>query len=84
MRSFALKVVIEEDRFENGRPAFHASCPAIPGCRTWGYTYDEALTNIREAIELCVDALLAEGKELALDSNQGVVEVPSPAVVVNV
>jgi predicted RNase H-like HicB family nuclease len=84
MRSFALKVLIEEDRFEDGRPAFQASCPALPGCRTWGYTYDEALTNIREVIELCVDALLAEGKEIPLDSSHGVVEVPSPAVLVNV
>lgn len=84
MRSFALKVVIEEDQFEDGRQAFHASCPALPGCRTWGYTYEEALTNIREAIELCVDTLLEDGKELPLDLSKGVVEVPSPAVVVNV
>jgi len=60
MRSFALKGVIEEDRFEDGRPAYHAFCPALPGCRTWGYTYEEALTNIREALELCVDTLTKE------------------------
>ena len=83
MKSYALQVVIEEDRFEDGRQAFHAFCPALPGCRTWGYTYDDALTNIRETIELCIDTMRAEGRAITVDPNQGVVEVPSPAVVVN-
>ncbi len=42
-----LHVVIEED--ESGY--FVAEVPALPGCFSQGKTRDEALTNIKEAIE---------------------------------
>ncbi len=32
-----------------------AACPAIPGCLSQGRTRTEALANIREAINLCLD-----------------------------
>ena len=31
-------------------------CPSIPGCVSQGDTKEEALANIREAIELCLEA----------------------------
>jgi predicted RNase H-like HicB family nuclease len=34
------------------------SCPALPGCRTQGRTREEALENIKEAIELYLEALI--------------------------
>jgi len=42
-----LHVVIEKD--ESGY--FVAEVPALPGCFSQGKTREEALTNIREAIE---------------------------------
>ena len=41
---------------------FHAFCPALKGCHTEGETTEEALRNIREAIELYIDSLLAHGE----------------------
>ena len=38
-----------------------AECPSLPGCVSDGATVEEALTNIKEAIELCVEALKEEG-----------------------
>jgi predicted RNase H-like HicB family nuclease len=29
-------------------------CPILKGCRSYGRTVDEALENIREAIEVCL------------------------------
>jgi predicted RNase H-like HicB family nuclease len=38
-----------------------AECPIIPGCISQGRTRDEALANIREAIELCLESRNDEG-----------------------
>jgi predicted RNase H-like HicB family nuclease len=32
-----------------------AQCPVIPGCISQGHTREEALANICEAIELCLE-----------------------------
>lgn len=50
------RVIIEQD--EDG--VFVASVPAIPGCHTQGETYEEALVNVKEAIELCVEEARAD------------------------
>jgi len=83
MKSYVFKVVIEEDRFADGRKAFHASCPALKGCHTWGHTHEEALAHIQEAVEIYVWDLIEAGELIPVDA-EGVVELPSPAVAVNV
>ena len=40
-----------------------ARCPVLPGCISEGRTRDEALENIREAIELCLECAEVEGWE---------------------
>lgn len=41
---------------------FHVSCPALRGCHSHGETLDEAMQNIREAIEVYVESLVAHGE----------------------
>jgi predicted RNase H-like HicB family nuclease len=41
-----------------------AECPALPGCISQGRTREEALENIREAIELCLESRQDEGWDL--------------------
>ena len=41
--------------------------PALPGCFSQGETVDEALANVREAIELHVESLKEEGREIPRD-----------------
>ena len=48
------KVVLEEDEEVGG---YIASCPGIPGCFSQGETADEALENIKEAIQACLESL---------------------------
>jgi predicted RNase H-like HicB family nuclease len=54
-------VVIEKD--EHG---FYAWCPELKGCHSQGQTLDEAIANIREAIELYLETLTEEERSAAL------------------
>lgn len=40
-----------------------AECPELPGCASQGRTRDDALANIREAIEGWLDVAAATGSE---------------------
>jgi len=58
--SSILNVIVEKDKY-----GYYAYCPELEGCHTQGDTFDEAMKNIKEAIELYVDTLSAkERKEL--------------------
>lgn len=54
-----------------------AECPALPGCVTQGRTADEALRNVREAIELSLETRRAHGLPLAIDVVEVEVEAPT-------
>ena len=47
------------DRDEDG--AWVAECPSIPGCVSQGATRDEALVNVSEAINLCLEVRAEHG-----------------------
>jgi predicted RNase H-like HicB family nuclease len=57
---------------------FVASAPALPGCHTQGETIEEAERNIKEAIALYLESLLAHGEPIPVEgpSYQGRVSVP--------
>ncbi len=57
--SMKLKVVIKDDKEDGG---YNVSCPAIPGCHSQGETVEEALENITEAIEGCLEVLNERAK----------------------
>lgn len=47
-----------------------AECPAIPGCVSQGKTEQEALANIREAIEACLEARAGNGMPLTVSTRE--------------
>ena len=53
------KVFLEPDEEYGG---YVVVCPSIPGCYSQGPTVEEALANIREAIELCLDVMEERGE----------------------
>jgi predicted RNase H-like HicB family nuclease len=44
--------------------------PSLPGCISQGDTLDEALANIREAIELYIEGMAELGQEVPEDNGQ--------------
>jgi antitoxin HicB len=40
---------------------YFVECPSLPGCYSQGETVDEAVANIREAIELALDDMRETG-----------------------
>jgi predicted RNase H-like HicB family nuclease len=44
-----------------------AECPSLPGCISQGKTKEEAIANIKEAIELYVEDLIASGEPVPED-----------------
>jgi len=51
------------------------SVPALPGCVSQGDSRDEALANIREAIELYVEDCRAAGDPVPTEAGKEFVEV---------
>ncbi|OGZ96306.1 MAG: hypothetical protein A3J10_04080 [Candidatus Sungbacteria bacterium RIFCSPLOWO2_02_FULL_54_10] len=58
-KTFVYQVTIEQDD-----DRYHAEIPALPGCYSWGHTYEEALKNIHEAAELWMETLTEDGEPI--------------------
>ncbi len=63
-----MKLVITLDRDETGMLV--AECPAIPGCISQGHTQAEALANIRQALQGCVESRLANGMPVTIATRE--------------
>ena len=56
---YKLSVVIEKD--EDG---YFVLCPELQGCYSQGDSYEEAIANIREAIQLTIEDMIENGEEI--------------------
>ena len=76
MAKYQFTVVVERD--EDG--VYISSCPALQGCHSYGATYEEALQNVKEAIQLHIEARQSVGEpipiEIAVDRVEVNVETP--------
>lgn len=66
MAKYRFKVIVEVD--EDGK--YIASCPALPACYAQGDTLEEALENIKDVIEMCLEELREEGKEPEVEKSE--------------
>lgn len=67
-------VIVVADQEDGG---YVAECPAIPGCVSDGDTIEEAMANIRDAIQGCLTVLKEKGEPVPEPSDAllGSVEV---------
>lgn len=56
--SYKVSVVIEKDEY-----GYYAYAPELEGCQSQGDTFENALSNIREAVELYLETLSEEDRK---------------------
>jgi predicted RNase H-like HicB family nuclease len=66
-------VILEQE--EDG--GYVVSVPVLPGCATQGDTREEALRNVREAIELYIEDCQAAGDAIPVEGGREYVDVPA-------
>lgn len=59
MKRLTFPIILEADA-----DGYYVSCPALQGCYSQGDTYEEAVTNIKDAIRLHIEDRLANGEEI--------------------
>ena len=62
---YIYRVVIEPDE-----DRYYARIPMLPGCYTWGRSYEEALKNIKEALEVWLEVKKEEGEPIPIETVQ--------------
>ena len=73
MRTYSFQVVLEKDKWPDEpdeKAVWRAYIPALEhqGASSWGYTQKEALRNLQDAVDLLVEYLLEEEKEIDFES----------------
>jgi len=66
MDVYDFKVFIERDE---GGKGYVVVCPSLPGCYSQGETVEEAMANVREAIELCLEDMREQGEPVPDTTN---------------
>lgn len=63
MKTYTYRIIIEPDE----RNTFHGYVPALPGCHTWGETLEQTRRNVRDAIDVYIRSLRADGEPVPED-----------------
>ncbi|HXR07894.1 MAG TPA: type II toxin-antitoxin system HicB family antitoxin [Candidatus Acidoferrum sp.] len=62
MKRLTYEIVIERE--EEAEAGYSAHCPDLPGCFSNGGSVAEAKRNMREAMGLYIESLIAHGEEI--------------------
>lgn len=75
------KVIIEPETDLEFEGYYNAYCPSLSGCCTYGESYDEALDNIKEAMKLYIENLIAHNRPIPQEEKVRVLEIELPLAV---
>jgi len=85
MKSYVFKVVIEQDKWPDEpdeKAIWRASVPALPSAHAWGDTQQQALENLRNAVELIIEDLRERDEEIPMAAVERVSDEPLLTVTV--
>jgi predicted RNase H-like HicB family nuclease len=66
--TIGVKFLVTIDRDEDG--VWVVECPSIPGCVSQGQTKDEAIENVKSAIQGCLEVRSERGMPLTVETHQ--------------
>jgi predicted RNase H-like HicB family nuclease len=72
LKIYDFKIMLEPDEESGG---YIVTCPSLPGCYSQGDTVDEAMTNIKEAILLCLEDMDSQNQKIHDSSKTLVADV---------
>lgn len=61
------RIIISPEKYDNGSTVYVAYCPSL-GISDYGDSVEEVLSSIKAGIELAVESLAKEGKEIPMDA----------------
>ena len=79
MKSYVFKVVIEQDKWPDEpdeKAIWRAYVPLLPSAHAWGDTQQQALENLRNAVELIIEDLHERNEEIPMDALERVSDEP--------
>jgi len=68
---YVYRVVVEPDE-----DRYYAEIPTLPGCYSWGRTWEEALKNVKEALEVWLEVKREEGEPIPVEDPQTIRRAP--------
>ena len=88
MKSYIFKVVLEQDKWPdepNEAAVWRAYVPALAhkGAASWGQTQNEALDNLRTALEMVIGHLRETGQPIPETPSEEVTTSDDPVLAVN-
>ena len=60
-------VILQKETAPDFAGYYNASVPALPGCFSYGASREEALANIKEAVQLYLEDLEAGGEAIPVE-----------------
>ena len=72
MKTYIFKASVDQE--EDGR--WSSWIEALPGCAAWGYSQEEALSALKDAVEAYLEDVLEAGDKLP----EGIEAIESPVV----
>ena len=87
MKSYTFKVVLEKDKWPDEpdeKAIWRAYIPALPAAHAWGDTQQEALENLRNAVELILEDMLEQGEPIPEELHSHVKVSNKPLITVTI
>jgi predicted RNase H-like HicB family nuclease len=87
MKSYTFKVVLEKDKWPDepeAKSIWRAYIPALPSAHAWGNTEQEALENLKNAVDLIIEDLQENGEPIPTEPASQVQVSPEPLLTVTI